>query len=429
VRRRLAVVSAAVTAMVVLAFLIPLAGMVKTLARDRVLVSAERDAQVFAQTLSPYIVDGDADDVASVVGSGELLGGGLLSVVLPDGTVVGAPAQLGEGYRRAAAGEAFREPTDQGEVIWVPVFLDGAVGTAVVRVFVAKNLLAKNVTFSWLILGSLGIALVGLSALVADRLARSVVDPVQELSDAAHRLGEGDLTVRVDPDGPPEVVEVGEAFNRLARRVGDLLEEERRSAADLSHRLRTPLTALRLEIESTPDPTGRLMEDLDELERTVDYVIRQARRPVREGIGVSTDLDRVVAERVAFWGALADDQGRHWTFDGQEGPHMVDVTEEDAAAMVDALLGNVLSHTPEGTGFRVAVGYDGAGRVTLVVEDSGPGFPDVDPVRRGTSGTGSTGLGLDIVRRTVEATGGILTVGNGPDRGGRVEVTFGREAV
>ncbi|MFZ0492965.1 MAG: two-component sensor histidine kinase, partial [Acidimicrobiia bacterium] len=84
-RRRLAVVSAAVTAMVVLAFLIPLAGMVKTLARDRVLVAAERDAQIFAQTLSPYIVGGDPDDVASVVGSGELSGGGVLSIILPDG--------------------------------------------------------------------------------------------------------------------------------------------------------------------------------------------------------------------------------------------------------------------------------------------------------------------------------------------------------
>jgi len=425
VRRRLAVVSAAVTAMVVLAFLIPLAGMVKTLARDRVLVAAERDAQIFAQTLSPYMVDGDADDVASVVGSGELSGGGMLSIILPDGTVVGAPAPLDDGYRRAIEGEAFRQPLDGGEAIWVPIALSEKQGTAVIRVFVAKDLLTRNVGSSWLILGSLGIALVGLSALVADRLARSVVHPVQELSNAAHQLGEGDLSVRVDPDGPPEVVEVGEAFNRLAGRVGDLLEEERRNAADLSHRLRTPLTALRLEIESMPDRTERLADGLDELERTVDYVIRQARRPVREGIGALTDLGDVVEERVAFWGALADDQGRDWSADVQGGPYVVRVTREDAAAVVDALLGNVIAHTPEKAGFQVRVRAND-GNVSLVVDDSGVGFTDMGLVRRGHSGTGSTGLGLDIVRRTAESTGGTLTIGEGPDGGGRVEVVFGR---
>ncbi|MFZ0493964.1 MAG: HAMP domain-containing sensor histidine kinase, partial [Acidimicrobiia bacterium] len=320
---------------------------------------------------------------------------------------------------------AFREPLDGGEAIWVPVALSQTLGTAVVRVFVAKDLLTRNVLSSWLILGSLGVALVALSALVADRLARSVVHPVQDLSQAAHLLGEGDLSVRVSPDGPPEVVEVGEAFNRLAGRVGDLLEEERRNAADLSHRLRTPLTALRLEIESMPDRTDRLTDALDELERTVDYVIRQARRPVREGIGARTDLGGVVEERVAFWGALADDQGRDWSADVQGGPYVVQVTREDAAAMVDALLGNVLAHTPEGVGFRVRVQARG-GNVSLVVDDSGPGFTDVGSVRRGQSSTGSTGLGLDIVRRTAESTGGTLTIGQSLGGGGRVEVVFGR---
>ncbi len=424
-RRRLAVVSAAVTAMVVLAFLVPLAGMVRTLARDRVLVSAERDAQVFAQALSVIMVDGDADDVRSVIGSGQLSGGGQLSVILSDGTVVGAPTNLGTAYQQAIAGEAFRETESGGEAIWVPVLLDGGGETAVVRVFVANSLLARNVGISWVILGALGVALIALSAVVADRLGRTVVEPVRDLSEASHRLGEGDLSVRVLPGGPPEVVEVGEAFNRLARRVGDLLDEERRSAADLSHRLRTPLTALRLDIEAMPDKTERILSDLDDLERTVDYVIRQARRPLREGIGVSVDLTAILDERLAFWGALADDQDRQWTVDMPHRPLTVDVASEDASAMIDALLGNVLAHTPEGTSFKVAAD-ELDGHVTLVVEDSGPGFQHEDLVRRGHSGTGSTGLGLDIARRTAESTGGTLTIGSTEDGGARVEVIFGR---
>jgi signal transduction histidine kinase len=101
------------------------------------------------------------------------------------------------------------------------------------------------------------------------------------------------------------------------------------------------------------------------------------------------------------------------------------VTREDAAAVVDALLGNVIAHTPEKAGFRVRVRAND-GNVSLVVDDSGVGFTDMGLVRRGHSGTGSTGLGLDIVRRTAESTGGTLTIGEGPDGGGRVEVVFGR---
>lgn len=426
-RKRLAAVSAAVTAMVVLAFLIPLAGMVKTLARDRVLVAAERDAQTLSQALGVVVSENAPAEVVPLIGSGTLAGGGVLSVVLPDKTTVGTPFQLDAGYERAAAGEAFRETTEAGEVIWVPVLLEGESQAAVVRVFVASDLLTRNVAASWAVLGSLGVALIALSALVADRLARSMVRPVEALSAAAHRLGVGDLDVRVEPDGPAEIVEVGKAFNRLAGRVGELLEEERRTAADLSHRLRTPLTALRLEIEAVPNRSDRLVEDLDELERTVDHVIRQARRPLREGVGVSTDLGVVVRERSKFWGPLAREQGREWSAEIGEGAHVVALAKEDAAAVVDAVLGNVLAHTPEGTRFRLEV-FTRADRVLLVVDDEGPGFPGGDPTRRGESGSGSTGLGLDIVRKAAEATGGGLRIGESTAGGARIEVAFGDDS-
>lgn len=164
-------------------------------------------------------------------------------------------------------------------------------------------------------LGALGIALVGLAALVADRLARSIVEPVRVLSAAAHRLGEGELDVAVDPAGPPEVVEVGHAFNRLGSRIRKLISQERESIADLSHRLRTPLTALRLNVGAVSDPelAVRLSEDLDELGRMVDHVIHEARRQVREGPGVVADVGEIVRDRLEFWGALAEDQGRHWS--------------------------------------------------------------------------------------------------------------------
>jgi signal transduction histidine kinase len=72
---------------------------------------------------------------------------------------------------------------------------------------------------------------------------------------------------------------------------------------------------------------------------------------------------------------------------------------------VNALLGNVFAHTPNGTPFHVGLSaVDGGAR--LSVADAGPGLPDPGVLRRGVSGSGSSGLGLDIVRRAAERTGG-----------------------
>jgi signal transduction histidine kinase len=102
---------------------------------------------------------------------------------------------------------------------------------------------------------------------------------------------------------------------------------------------------------------------------------------------------------------------------------MVGVAQPELGACLDALLGNVFAHTPQGTGFTIALDPRGRGGAVLSVHDDGPGFAQSDPVRRGASGGGSTGLGLDIARQTAEASGGTLTIGPGP--GGHVSVELG----
>jgi signal transduction histidine kinase len=109
--------------------------------------------------------------------------------------------------------------------------------------------------------------------------------------------------------------------------------------------------------------------------------------------------------------------------DVAHGPLMVGVAEPELGACVDALLGNVFAHTPQGGGFRITLHPGGRGGAVLTVHDDGPGFADVDPVRRGASGGGSTGLGLDIARQTAEASGVTLTISQGP--GGHVVVELG----
>ena len=83
--------------------------------------------------------------------------------------------------------------------------------------------------------------------------------------------------------------------------------------------------------------------------------------------------------------------------------------EADLAAALDALIGNVFAHTQPGTGLAVSVHRSNGPYVDVVVEDAGDGFPDdLSVADRGSSGTDSTGLGLDIARRTAVAAGGDL---------------------
>jgi signal transduction histidine kinase len=302
--------------------------------------------------------------------------------------------------------------TSEGPLLRQPV--ERSDGRAMIQVLVPEELQRSGVARTWLVLAGLGGALFLLALVIADRLARSLTRPITELAGTAHTLGTGDLSARVEPDGPAEVREVGEALNRLAGRIGELLTAEREAAADLAHRLRTPLTALRLDAEALPSPDREhLLDDVDALSRGIDEVISEARRPVREGLGAACDAAAVVADRVRFWSVLAEDEQRRVDVDVASGPLPVRVPAADLAAAVDALLGNVFTHTPDGTALAVQVRPREDGGALVTVRDEGPGVSE-GAVERGHSGAGSTGLGLDIARRTAEAGGGRLRFDSSP---------------
>jgi signal transduction histidine kinase len=438
-RRRLVALAATTTIMVALAFLIPLAVLVRTLARDRALSAAELEAQSLAPVLA---LTRDTTALEAAVRSTNPGAEGRLTIVLPDGTGVGGPidgaadgdpddSREQENLALARKGRAFSAPARGGIEVLVPVALEADM-TAVVRVLVPTSVLQRGVASAWAVEAALGVTLVASAVFVADRLARTIVRPVDALADAAGRLGEGDLSVRITPEGPPEVKQVAVAFNRLGDRVGELLEAERELVADLSHRLRTPLTVLRLDAEGldNPEEARRLADDVDELERAVTGVIRQARRPVQEDIiATQTDAAAVAEARLAFWAPLAEDQERPFEFvrvsagedgvDHSSASTTVAVSPDELEAALDALLGNVFAHTPEGTAFTLEVRPLSGGAISLAVEDAGPGLSP-DFVGRGVSGTGGTGLGLDIARRTAEAAGGAFRIGRSAAGGARI---------
>jgi len=426
-RKSLALRALIVSTLIVLVFSIPLALLIRGQARTRALTFGRSDARSLAPILS---LTGDPRVTGAVVSVAERARPREVSVVFPDGSVLGAnqvidkdpladPASL----KRARQGQAFEQRVAGGTVVYEPVLRTNA-STAVVRVLVPNSQLQGGVWRAWLILALLGASLIGAAVVVSDRIGRTVVRSVGSLEGAAQGLERGDLSVRVEPSGPTEVRAVGAALNRMAERIEELIKLERATVADLSHRLRTPVTALRAEVAGVDDGDvkRRLDRALEELTRAIDQIIRDAQRPVRAGFGIVSDLGAVARQRAAFWAVLAEEQHRVFTVDVQQGPHPVAVVESDLAAVVDVLIDNVFSHTAEGVEFRLRVRTLGD-EVELVVDDQGVGLPDGPS---GPTGVGSTGLGLDIVRRTVESAGGTVALHDRAERGARVRATFAR---
>jgi signal transduction histidine kinase len=422
VRRSLALLSLATTALVVIALLIPLSLLVRRQAADRARLEAERTAQSTAELVAVTVtLNGDAAAVEAAVGP---LQPGTI-VLLPDGTVLGEPLH-GQGSLVETAADRQATISNTVEGGWeyaLPVI--GREGTAVVDVFVTDAQLTAGVNRAWLLLGLLGILLVMIAVWVADRLGQRLVRPITSLASTARRLGSGDLEARAEVSEPEEIREVGESFNWLAGRLEQLIAEEREAAADLSHRLRTPLTSLRLQAEKLSDDEEReeVLAQVDRLEQSIDQVIVATRSIPSRGGGPS-DLPAVVSARCSFWSVLADEQGRELKLSVAGGSIQVALPPEAVEAMVDALVGNVFSHTEPGTPFAVAAGAED-GRPWLEVSDHGPGFGARDVAARGVSGAGSTGLGLDIVRRSAESVGGSMEMSDRPGGGAVVRVWLG----
>lgn len=432
-RLRLVLLVLATTSLVLTAFLIPLALLIRTFAADRAVDSAVAQAQ----SLTSVVATVGGNTLALAVGQLNAASPDRpVTVFLPDGSTTGAPAPVSDGVRLARSGRSITDEVPGGLEVLVSVQgLPGSAstatgslgGTAVIRVFVPDSLLRHGVVRAWLLLIAVGAGLLLLSVLVADRLARSLVRPLADLARASDRLSAGDLTARTEPAGPREVYRVGTALNGLAERIGQLLAREREYSADLSHRLRTPLTALRIDADGIGDKESRerITEGVDAVERAVNGIIGELRRPAREGVWVSCDASEVMRERAAFWSALAEEQQRSMTVHAEAGPLPVRVGSEDLAAAVDVLLDNVFAHTPDGTAFALELVARPGGGATLSVDDAGPGLPGRSAVRRGASGEGSTGLGLDIARRAAAFSGGELILETGPLGGARVTLELG----
>jgi signal transduction histidine kinase len=423
-RRRILFLVVSITTVIVLAFAIPLGFQI----RIRVAQNADNATTQLASALAFNVDRSTTAELDKAIAAADRA----VSITLPNGRKLGSTPADSYQPRGAQFGNGLPGPGDPGgggppeQLVAVA---DGqlavrvrpaATGNYIVRVFEFDDDRYGGADGWYLLLaaGSLALLLLGIGA--GEIVTRRITRPLLRTADTAQQLSIGDTTARAPTDGPREVADVGIALNRLADRIDQLIMEERETVADLSHRLRTPLTRLRLDAEALTDPdeAERVSARVSEVERMLTAVIHAARRPQREGRLPSCDATAVVSERVDFWSALTDEQHRASSISLPDDSLAVRASAEDLGAAVDALLENVVAHTSEGTPFSVTLAAtdDGA---RLEIADDGLGIPESSEIR-GRSDRGSTGLGLDIARRCAEAAGGSMTIGAAPSGGALV---------
>lgn len=284
-----------------------------------------------------------------------------------------------------------------------------------VRVEEPRSTVTREVGRTLLIIGAVALLAVIAAVLLAIRQANRLASPLTDLAETAERLGSGDPRPRHKRYGVHELDRVADVLDSSAERIARMLTAERRLAADASHQLRTPLTALSMRLEEitlTDDPDTVKEEAtiaLTQVERLTDVVERlltNSRDP-RTGSAVSFDLDEVIQQQLAEWRPAYRSAGRAIVSSGKR--HLQAVGTPGAVAQVlAALIENSLMHGGGTVAMRTRV----IGNQAVVeVTDEGPGVPADLGARifeRTISGRNSTGIGLAVARDLAEADGGRL---------------------
>ncbi|MER7398170.1 ATP-binding protein [Streptomyces sp. NPDC000151] len=253
------------------------------------------------------------------------------------------------------------------------------------------------------------------AVILAIRQARRLTAPLIDLAETAERLGSGDPRPRHRRYGVHELDRVADVLDASAERIGRMLTAERRLAADASHQLRTPLTALSMRLEEitlTDDPETVKEEatialgQVDRLSDVVQRLLTNSRDP-RSGSAVAFDLDEVVKQQIEEWRPAYRSAGRAIVRSGKKNLRAVG-TPGAVAQVLATLIENSLMHGDGTVALRTRVTGNQA---VVEVTDAGPGVPPDLGSRvfeRTVSGRNSTGLGLAVARDLAEADGGRL---------------------
>ncbi|NDU75985.1 two-component sensor histidine kinase [Actinomadura sp. DSM 109109] len=390
-RRRLLLSTLGVAVVALLLLGIPLAYAAHKLVYEEAGRSLDREASSIAGGVG-YSIEARQPVTAAVIA--REYPGRHVSVTLPDGrTLTAGPPRRGRVLSATAAYGRVRVRVSRPEA---------QVRDAALRLLLLVGSLAL-----------LGVAVtVGLAMVQARRLTLPLVD----LAETADRLGSGNARPRPRRYGIPEVDRVAEVLDRSAVRITDLLVASREFAADASHQLRTPLTALSMRLEEMieaadyPDVVreegAAAVAQAERLVAVVEQLLARARHD-RTGGAVPAPIDEIIAQQVEEWRPSFRKAGRDVRIIGEQG--LVGMTHpEGLSQIVATLLENSLTH---GAGTVTIHTKPGASSVVVEVGDEGEGIPsELEPriFERSVSGGRGTGLGLYLARSLAVVDGGRL---------------------
>jgi signal transduction histidine kinase len=400
VRRRLLFSTLAVAVTAVVLFGLPLAFVLKQLqvayAQDQV----QRDAATVSRTLQDRLNLGLPVNNIDIADAAE------------------AARSLPDRYVRITEVSAGNHQTSHfGDQLWHGSSLVAHAQTSNFKITVEadKSVETAGVSGKLALVASLAGLAVAVAVALAMIQAKRLTRPLQELAGAADRLGSGDASPVGRRYGVPELDRVAERLDGSAQRISELLAAEREFAADASHQLRTPLTALSMRLEEMIAAAGQpdvVQEEgaaaLLQTERLADVVsqlLGRTHRPARLPPALAS-IDDVVAQQVVEWDPAFRRKNRKLEVAGEKNL-TAHVTAGMLSQVIATLLDNALVHGAGSVGIRTSLTPRS---VVIEVRDEGKGVrPDLAPrifERNVSSSPGGTGLGLALARSIAEAEGG-----------------------
>lgn len=340
------------------------------------------------------------------------------------------PSEVPAGVGAAIAGRIGRSHAGQRLGVAVPLSSDACRAPLVLHGSIPDESLDGAVRRSWLGIGGVGLGVLLFAAATAWLLGTRLARPMEALAASARRLGDGDFSTRAPRSGLPEPDEIADALDATADRLGRAVARGAAFTADASHQLRTPLTALRLHLESLeasgadPDAVAHALAEADRLDATIRELVSLTRL---EGPARDLDLSTLVRDRSAAWSQRAEAVGRRLEVEVLAAP-TVAARPAAVAQALEVLVDNALRHgrgtvtirvtptlpTAEGsTGARVCVADEGPGPAAGAVVEP----PSEDRGTRPPDGAGTQGevplhggRGLVLARSLVAGEGGRLVL-------------------
>ena len=319
-------------------------------------------------------------------------------------------------YRPADGAALVAGETDEGtgDIVVTRPLPDGGS----LRLSVSGDTVSSSVRDAITPLVLLGLVLAVVSALLGFALARRMSRPFQELAGLSRELGHGRFDLDVPSYAVPEAEEIGASLRGAAAQLDDLVRREREFAANASHQLRTPVTALRLGLEDLtlwPETAPGIREELergigelDRLNAAIDELLDLARGRRIDAHEV-VDLVALVRTGIERWERRLAPEGRTIAFRQVGRRSRTRVPSGPVEQVLDVLIDNARRH---GEGSILVEVRDAGTHLELVVGDEGTRTLEPEVFHRGvsTGSGGSQGIGLAVASELADVCGGHLSL-------------------